>query len=957
MVTSSSFPAVSSAINFNINVKEPQINPIELEGNHFTFNGVSGLSGGRRNRRDAFNDDLFGKSSNNDADFAAFGSVGDAGASRRSGRLFYAGADDLAPQKRPGKYLFDDGFADTDDFSSSNYFAQSLSLQAGSKPKPILPAALGNAQDQLANSYLDAVKARDAAEKARQNYMDLAGQLDDFAVNNLGQGLAGVSTNTASVSTPMIEINNTPFSSAQNFNAPTSLSQITLPDVNSFPFAPAPSATAPSANGVTLPSLASNKTNNTNSAVAGPAAGNAQSVFFPFESMMAEWPFSPGTVVDNNNTAQSKTDTTPVVSNPALSKKPDASASSVGASSLPFLPLPQDNVVIAPPVSQPLSAPASQSSADVSNPLLPLSQPNQDQSKPVQDKSTLSKASKSSPADTLAVTPDVTPWEQAGVSKPQSQPNTDSSVYTLPAVQPEKAFGPASANAANKTETPQPKPDVAKASVASKPNDSVVIPAPAPFTLAEQPQPDPNNVLFPAEFQNLPVAQNTQPQLPQGNVSGALVSPQQPALPTDLSQPQQLPAEWLAQQQLLNPLPTTAAPQQSMMPPQQGPMLPPELLAQQQALPPGLFQQPGLPAQPQPLPQQPLGLPPELLAQQQQLPQQGPMGPVGMPFPTQPQQPGMPAELMPPQQPQAVVPTPAQPEQPAAQPLRNLTAEELNQMIDKPASLQERVDAMEEVGVRGFATVDTFDLLRREAMADTSHLNGLALEDANYVRAAALWTAAMVNRTMNNDLPTKQLPLINEVATIIKNKNEQPDVQEAAVQYLQVLNRPEDKQVKKYLKRALQNKNQRVKDIARDALAGKVITFPNFVENAPESTPGPAQGSAQPTAISQPQDLNDLLASLKPYDTKGFQSPVNGSPAPLTANAMAGPSAMPMGNPMMNPAFVPGLPGASAGFGPAPINFPVGNTVLPVMSPSVPAGFNPAMMLQQPNGQAFSVNA
>lgn len=196
--------------------------------------------------------------------------------------------------------------------------------------------------------------------------------------------------------------------------------------------------------------------------------------------------------------------------------------------------------------------------------------------------------------------------------------------------------------------------------------------------------------------------------------------------------------------------------------------------------------------------------------------------------------------------------------------LRGLTIEELNQQLDKPTSLQERVEAMEELSVRGYATVDTFDLLRREAMADTSHLSGLAFDDANYVRAAAFWTAAMINRVMNSDLNTKELPLINEVKTVIKNKKENTEIREAAVQYLQILNRPDDKVVKKLLKTAAKSKQGKISEIARDALSGKVISLPSFVETPNGETD---------VNISQPENLNDLLSSLQPYDATRLQQP------------------------------------------------------------------------------------
>lgn len=167
------------------------------------------------------------------------------------------------------------------------------------------------------------------------------------------------------------------------------------------------------------------------------------------------------------------------------------------------------------------------------------------------------------------------------------------------------------------------------------------------------------------------------------------------------------------------------------------------------------------------------------------------------------------------------------PQQQQPQGLSNVPVEELNRMIAQPQTLQEKVDAMEEIGVRGQGTPETFELLKQEALSDTSQLPpGQAQDDANYIRQAALWTMGMLNKAQNSQVPTQSLPGLTAIEQIINNKNENPDVKAAAVQALQVINRPTDKRVAGILKRASKDKNPDVKRLAQEALAGKAIPLP-----------------------------------------------------------------------------------------------------------------------------------
>ncbi len=208
-----------------------------------------------------------------------------------------------------------------------------------------------------------------------------------------------------------------------------------------------------------------------------------------------------------------------------------------------------------------------------------------------------------------------------------------------------------------------------------------------------------------------------------------------------------------------------------------------------------------------------------------------PVGPFADPFAQgsqgQTATPQAPQQFEPP--PQQFQPEPAQPVEPpppALPTLQTANIEELNMMVDQPATLQERVDAMEEVGVRGFGTPKTYELLQREALANTDHLEGQAKDDANYVRQAALWTLGMLNKAQNGTVPTDSLPGLNAVEQILRDKNENADVKAAAVQALQVIGRPKDKRIKKILKKASRDKNVDVKRLAKDALSGKTIPIP-----------------------------------------------------------------------------------------------------------------------------------
>jgi hypothetical protein len=209
---------------------------------------------------------------------------------------------------------------------------------------------------------------------------------------------------------------------------------------------------------------------------------------------------------------------------------------------------------------------------------------------------------------------------------------------------------------------------------------------------------------------------------------------------------------------------------------------------------------------------------------QQQWPQPQPIEPQNVPQP-QPQQ----VQLPEPPKPEEA-PKPVPPQEPV-NPLKTAGVDDLNMMVANPATLQEKVNAMEEIGVRGQGNPQTYDLLKKEALSDTSQLTGQSLDDANYVRQAALWTLGMLNKSQNSGVPTDKLPGIAAIERIIGNKKENVDVQEAAVQALQVIDRPKDKRIVKILKQAAKSKNPDLKRLANDALAGKTIPLPTQQPN------------------------------------------------------------------------------------------------------------------------------
>jgi len=183
----------------------------------------------------------------------------------------------------------------------------------------------------------------------------------------------------------------------------------------------------------------------------------------------------------------------------------------------------------------------------------------------------------------------------------------------------------------------------------------------------------------------------------------------------------------------------------------------------------------------------------------------------------------------------------AQQQQPPQPQMAGLSAEQLNQIITQPPTLEAKRDAMQEVAYRGQAPAETFELLKQEALQDTSTLPpGTAQDDANYIRQCALWALATLNKSQNANIPTKELPGLTAIRQVLGNKNESPVVKEAAVQALWVLDRNKDKEITNLLKQAAKDSSPDVQKLAKEALSG--TTFAEYQARA--GAPADAQQAA-----------------------------------------------------------------------------------------------------------------
>lgn len=158
-------------------------------------------------------------------------------------------------------------------------------------------------------------------------------------------------------------------------------------------------------------------------------------------------------------------------------------------------------------------------------------------------------------------------------------------------------------------------------------------------------------------------------------------------------------------------------------------------------------------------------------------------------------------------------------------PLQEVDLHELTRMLLQPTGPRERVDALAEIGIRGFGDARTFFALEQEALADSGSLPpGQGRDDANYIRQAALWTIGALNRPERTEgVPTSRMIGLDAIKTVLEGEAENAEVKSAAVQALMVINRPQDPMFISMLHRVRNDRSPHVRQLVEDALAGKVI--------------------------------------------------------------------------------------------------------------------------------------
>ncbi|WP_303674365.1 HEAT repeat domain-containing protein, partial [Vampirovibrio chlorellavorus] len=224
-------------------------------------------------------------------------------------------------------------------------------------------------------------------------------------------------------------------------------------------------------------------------------------------------------------------------------------------------------------------------------------------------------------------------------------------------------------------------------------------------------------------------------------------------------------------------------------------------------------------------PQAPMGMDPAMQQQMMMQQMQQPQAPMGMDpamqqqmMMQQMQQPQAPMGMDPAMQQQAM----QQPMQPAGgSEFQTMRPEELNMIIAAPPSANQKLGAILEFAARQQGNRETYELLKREALAPTNELPpGQAQEDGNLIRQAALFALGNLNRAQNSQVETRALPGLEAINTILKNPKENPAVKAAAVTALGYIDRPNDPVIKGLLNRAAKDPNQDVKNAVQQVQSG-----------------------------------------------------------------------------------------------------------------------------------------
>jgi hypothetical protein len=164
---------------------------------------------------------------------------------------------------------------------------------------------------------------------------------------------------------------------------------------------------------------------------------------------------------------------------------------------------------------------------------------------------------------------------------------------------------------------------------------------------------------------------------------------------------------------------------------------------------------------------------------------------------------------------------PAMQQQPGSQDFQAMRPEELNMIISNPQTPNHKLGAILEFAARQKGNMETYELLKREALAPTNQLPpGQAQEDGNLIRQAALFALGNLNRAENSQVETAQLPGLDAINLILKNPQESPAVKAAAVTALGYMDRPNDKVIKALLDRAAKDPSQDVKNAVQQVRSG-----------------------------------------------------------------------------------------------------------------------------------------
>jgi hypothetical protein len=183
------------------------------------------------------------------------------------------------------------------------------------------------------------------------------------------------------------------------------------------------------------------------------------------------------------------------------------------------------------------------------------------------------------------------------------------------------------------------------------------------------------------------------------------------------------------------------------------------------------------------------------------------------------QQPQAPMGMDPAMQQQMMMQQPVQPT--GGSEFQTMRPEELNMIIASPPSANQKLGAILEFAARQQGNRETYELLKREALAPTNELPpGQAQEDGNLIRQAALFALGNLNRAQNSQVETRALPGLEAIHAILKNPKENPAVKAAAVTALGYIDRPNDPVIKGLLNQAAKDSNQDVKNAVQQVKSG-----------------------------------------------------------------------------------------------------------------------------------------